>query len=205
MELQHCNAKVFLSAGAELDLEGCLSIFHDWIRQRNGEELLVDVADYRHVRGGPELILIGHEGDYYLEREDGALGLRYSRKAALGKMLRDRLGASIIVDQDNAGRIRQAFRAVLTACRRLDRDSALTGGVSARGDGLEFMVNDRLLAPNTPETFAEVQPDLEAALAEPLGEGNFFLAPAGESRGRFTVKIAVQTPFNAADLLERLS
>ncbi|MCZ6553111.1 MAG: hypothetical protein O7A67_04840 [SAR324 cluster bacterium] len=191
MELQHCNAKVFLSAGAELDLEGCLSIFHDWIRQQNGEELLVDVADYRHVRGGPELILIGHEGDYYLEREDGALGLRYSRKAAL--------------EGDNAGRIRQAFRAVLTACRRLDRDSALTGGVSARGDGLEFMVNDRLLAPNTPETFAEVQPDLEAALAEPLGEGNFFLTPAGESRGRFTVKIAVQTPFNAAELLERLN
>ena len=191
MELQHCNAKVFLSAGAELDLDGCLSIFHDWIRQQNGEELLVDVADYRHLRDGPALILIGHEGDYYLEREGGALGLRYSRKGAL--------------EGDNAGRIRQAFRAALTACRRLDRDSALTGGISARGDGLEFMVNDRLLAPNTPETFAEVQPELEAALAEPLGERNFFLAPAGESRGRFTVKIALQSPFDLSDLLERLN
>ena len=191
MELQHCNATVFLSGGAELDLDGCLSIFHDWIRQQNGEELLVDVADYRHVRGGPELILIGHEGDYYLEREGGSLGLRYSRKAAL--------------EGSNAGRIRQAFRAALTACRRLDRDAALTGGVAARSDGLEFMVNDRLLAPHTPETFAEVQPDLEAALAEPLGEGNFFLAPEGESRGRFTVTIALQTPFDVSDLLERLS
>ena len=103
------------------------------------------------------------------------------------------------------GRAGNAVVAALTACRRLDRDSALTGGISARGDGLEFMVNDRLLAPNTPETFAEVQPDLEAALAEPLGERNFFLAPAGESRGRFTVKIVLQTPFDLSDLLERLN
>ena len=59
-------------------------------------ELLLDVADYRHVPAGPGVMLIGNEGDYSVDNTGDRLGIRYNRKAAL--------------DGDNQDRLRQAAR-----------------------------------------------------------------------------------------------
>ena len=68
---------------ANADLAPVIPVFHSWIQDQIFAELLLDVADYRHVHHGPGLMLIGHEADYSLDQTDGVLGLRYNRKAPL--------------------------------------------------------------------------------------------------------------------------
>src|SRR5205807_2486817 len=81
IELQHINVKLLLEGGDDLD--PVIPIFHSWIQNQPFGELLIDVADYRHVHHGPGIVLIGHEADYSLDQTDGRLGLRYNRKAPL--------------------------------------------------------------------------------------------------------------------------
>jgi hypothetical protein len=49
---------------AAVDLEPFIPMFHRFVQQGSVEGLLVDVADYAHVRDGPGVILIGHDVDY---------------------------------------------------------------------------------------------------------------------------------------------
>lgn len=41
-------------------------IFHSWVSGRALDDVLVDVADYRHVPSGPGLFVIGHACNYQL-------------------------------------------------------------------------------------------------------------------------------------------
>src|SRR5271170_6865298 len=91
MEIQHVNVKLFLGDAGKVDLEALVPVFHSWIQKQPAGELLLDVADYRHIRSGPGVILIGHEGNYSLDNTDGRLGVRYNRKAELEGTNQDRL------------------------------------------------------------------------------------------------------------------
>ena len=84
MELQHLNVKLLLENSQDLDLDAIVNIFHGWIQEQLCEELLLDVADYRHVHHGPGVVLIGHEADYAIDNTDGRWGIRYNRKAVAG-------------------------------------------------------------------------------------------------------------------------
>src|ERR1700688_1363735 len=99
--LQHVNVKLFLKSPGGFDLEALVPVFHGWIRDRVCEELLLDVADYRHVPAGPGVVLIGLQADYAVDNTDDRLGVRYNRKAAL--------------DGSNQDRLQQAARATLLA------------------------------------------------------------------------------------------
>ena len=111
--LQHVNVKLFLADAASLDLEPLIPIFHSWITGAAFNEMLLDVADYRHVPSGPGVVVIGHEADYAVDNADGRLGVRYNRKTA--------------VEGDNSFALQQAARAALTACRRLEEEPRLDG------------------------------------------------------------------------------
>src|SRR5579872_1428900 len=82
MNLQHVNVKLVLDDPASVDLEPLIPIFHSWISERVFEELLLDVADYRHVPSGPGVVLIGHQANYSVDNMGNRLGVRYNRKAA---------------------------------------------------------------------------------------------------------------------------
>jgi hypothetical protein len=60
MDVQQVNVKFFVENPEAVDLEAYLTIFNNWIQSHATEELLVDVADYRHVFAGPGVVLIGH-------------------------------------------------------------------------------------------------------------------------------------------------
>ena len=111
MELEHVNVKLLIDNSEEIDLEPLIPVFHSWIQEQVCEELLLDVADYRHVYAGPGVVLIGHEADYGVDNTDNQLGVRYNRKAAL--------------PGSNQDRFTQATRAALTACQRLESDPRL--------------------------------------------------------------------------------
>ena len=63
MNLQHINVKIYVEDDSAVDLSRFIDVFHSWIKQQLLDELLIDVADYRHVPAGPGVILIGHEAD----------------------------------------------------------------------------------------------------------------------------------------------
>ncbi|PYU19621.1 MAG: hypothetical protein DMG32_24145 [Acidobacteria bacterium] len=67
MHLEHVNVKLLVKSPEEVDLEPLIPVFHSWIQAQVFEELLLDVADYRHVPAGPGVVLIGHQANYSVE------------------------------------------------------------------------------------------------------------------------------------------
>src|SRR6267143_614657 len=137
-QMQHVNVKLLVRNPEGVDLEPLIPVFHGWIQEQVGEGLLLDIADYRHVDAGPGVVLIGHEGNYSVDNTDNRLGVRYNRKAAL--------------DGTNQDRLKQAARAALIACQRLEVESRLGGRLHFNGQEIEIFINDRLLAPNCDAT-----------------------------------------------------
>ena len=66
----------------------------------------------------------------------------------------------------------------------------------------ERLINGRALAPNTPETFAAVKPELEVWLQQALGHSEFSLEHQSAPRSRFGVSVKVAKTFDLAALIE---
>jgi hypothetical protein len=192
MEMQHVNVKLLVENPGNVDLEPLVPIFHCWIRDQVCEELLLDVADYRHVEAGPGVVLIGHQANYSVDNADGHLGIRYNRKA--------------VVDGTNQDRLEQAGRAALAACQRLESEPTLNGKLRFNGHELEVFVNDRLLAPNLETTRGAAEPDLRAFFQKLFGGSDFSLSyNNGDSRLPFSVSIRTSQPFSVSNLLNNLA
>src|SRR6266851_2898772 len=106
---QPVRFKIFAREPAPSEIGDAITIFHRWIQDRVCPEMLIDVADYRHVPNGPGVVLMGHEANYSLDNTKGRLGLLYSRKQSGGEA------------QEN---LRQAFDAAVAACGRLEQEAA---------------------------------------------------------------------------------
>ena len=92
MELQHVNIKIFVDGDLQVDLQRIIEVFHRWTAEQSMDEMLIDVADYRHVPAGPGVVLVGHEADYGLDNAGNRQGLLYNRKASIEGSNADRLG-----------------------------------------------------------------------------------------------------------------
>lgn len=188
MNVQHVNIKFFLEDPEEVKLEEYGGVFNNWIQRRVLPELLIDVADYIHVHNGPGVILIGHEADYSLDQRAGRLGLLYNRKASLDRSVQEKLT--------------QAARAALTAARLLEKEN----GLRFSGQEAEVMINDRLLVPNTLETFAALEPDLRTFFNTLYDGTEYSLAYQNtDPRERFAVRVKATSPFEAETLLKNLA
>jgi hypothetical protein len=188
MNVQHINIKFFIENPEAVKLEEYSGVFNNWIQRHVTEELLIDVADYLHVHNGPGILLIGHEADYSLDNRAGRLGLLYNRKAQLDGSAQEKLA--------------QAARAALTAARLLETEN----GVKFSGQETQLIINDRLLAPNTRETFAALEPDLRTFFDRLYNGIEYTLTYTGaDPRERFTVDVKVATNFDVETLLKNLS
>lgn len=184
MDIQHVNAKLFVDGPLAVDGARLIGIFHDWVREQVFDEVLIDVADYRHVPDGPALMIVGHEADYVIDHANGRPGLRYNRKAAL--------------EGSNADRFRQAVVAASRAARLLQETA---GGAPAFSQTeLELSVNDRALAPNTPETFAACKADIERCVTKLVGHSDFTLTHRDDPRRLFCVTVTTGKPFDLSAL-----
>jgi hypothetical protein len=191
MQLQHVNVKLLVQNPGEVDLEPLIPVFHGWIQDQVGEELLLDIADYRHVDGGPGVVLIGHEGNYSVDNTDHRLGVRYNRKAVL--------------EGSNQDRLKQAARAALTACQRLEADPRLGGRLRFNGQEIEVFMNDRLVAPNCDTTREALDSDFQI-FSQTLFRGReYSLSYGSDPRKLFAVTVKAAQPFPVADLLENLA
>lgn len=190
MDFEHVNVKLYVD-GDESVLEPLVPIFHRWIVEKPFEELLLDVADYRHVYAGPGVILIGHEANYSVDNTNNELGVLYNRKATF--------------DGSNQDRLRQATRAALTACQKLETEPKLGGKLRFGQNRIEIFVNDRLLAPNVPETRAAFEPELKAFSARLFGGEKYSASYQQDSRKRFGVTLLTAQPIPADRLLSNLA
>ena len=191
MEIQHVYLKLHIEHSGAVDLEPLIPIFHDWVREQSCEETLVDVADYRHVPAGPGILLVGHEADYSLDWSDHRLGVRYNRKARL--------------EGANHGRFRQALRAVLTTCSKLEEDGRLEGKLGFESRAFELGVNDRLLAPNNRETYACLSPEIGNFCDGLFGRSNYSVTHQADPRRRFSALVQTPRPMDRSGLLKALA
>lgn len=180
--------KFFARRPEAVDLESIVPVFHRWIQAHAVPGILVDVADYGHLPNGPGVVLIGHEADFFMDRMEGPLGLLYNRKHREEGSFADRL--------------RSALRVALEACLRLEED--VDGAVRFDGGKALFLANDRLLAPNTDETFAALRPDLESAFGSLYGGRVELRRDPRDPRRRLTVDVQGPAPSDVSALRARL-
>jgi hypothetical protein len=187
MNIQHINIKFYLENPETINLAEYAAVFNNWIQKQRLEELLIDVADYLHVHHGPGIMLIGHEADYSLDNRAGRLGLLYNRKEQLDRTTQEKLA--------------QAVRAALITAQILEKEN----GLKFNGSEVQIVINDRLLVPNTAETFAALEPDLRAFFDRLYGGVEYSLTYNDNSRERFTANIKTSASFDIEALLKNLS
>ena len=152
MNLQHVTFKIFVEGELQADWEPFLHVFHDWVAAQSMPEMMIDVADYRHVPQGPGVVMVGLDADYALDDTAGAPGLRYVRKAASS--------------EDNATQVRNAFTRAADACQRLE---SVIDGLRFSRTNFELAINDRAVAPNNPDTQKQLETELPELLKQAMG------------------------------------
>ena len=191
MQLQHVNVKLLVRNAEAVRLEPLIPVFHSWIEAQNGDELLIDVADYTHVPAGPGIVLIGHEGNYSVDNTDNRLGVRYNRKATFGG--------------SNQECLAQAARAALTACWRLEAEPRLGGSFRFNGQDIEIFVNDRLIAPNNAATREAFDADFHLFSQKLFRGKEYSISYGDDPRSLFTAYVKAARPFSVAELLDALA
>lgn len=190
--IEKFSVKLYARDPSGVVLHDFILPFHKWIQFKRIEGLLIDVTDYSHVKNGPGILLTGHDADYYMDESEGPLGLLYCRK-------RRSEGA-------NADRIVAAFASALKACQTLEKDPALKKkGLAFDGSRLRFILNDRLVTPNTDETAGAIKPDLIAALERLYpGQTPEITRVSGDSRRRLALDVTASETAGISGLLDRL-
>jgi hypothetical protein len=173
--MQHVNIKIFAKTDAGFNVADAIPVFHRWIQKRDLPEMLIDVADYSHVPEGPGVLLIAHEANYSLDYARDQLGLLYNRKA------KEAGGAQ--------AQLRQAYDAAMNACERLEKEPEFEGKLHFNTDHLELVFNDRLLHPNTDESWNSVKPEAATFFDDLFGAGQYVLERRGEPRERLRATV----------------
>lgn len=175
-------AKFFFREGTAVPLPAFVPVFHRWIQEQAVEGLLIDVADYKHVHQGPGIMLVGHEGDYVIDEQDGRPGLQYRGKREWHS---DDLGE----------RLAAVVRLALQARRVLEQEATLHGRLAFAADEISLTFHDLLHTPNTPAVFAAVTPAVETVLRRFFPDGRLTLTQAtADPRRPLTIQVQIAAP-----------
>ena len=188
MNAQKLCVKLFLQDPAQLHGHKLVPIFQSWIQLHAIENhLAIDVADYEHVPDGPGTVLVTHESNFSLDSAAGRAGLLYQRKQPLAGGFEERLAS--------------VFRYALQGAARLEEHP----GLKFRTDEILFRIADRLLAPNSAETFEAVKGALETFLLKLLGAGaSFRLESKPSALTLFEVMISGSGGQSVSELASRI-
>ena len=80
MDSHKLAIKFFAEGSPDLGHDAFIPVFHSWIQQHAlKDHLLIDVADYKHVKSGPGTVLVSHEANLSTDLAGDRLGLLYAR------------------------------------------------------------------------------------------------------------------------------
>ncbi len=175
---------------ADISLEKVVPVFQRWIQRQAVAGLLIDVADYQHVQNGPGVILIGDEGDYAIDLNGGRAGMLYLRKRQMPATLQ----AALVL----------AFRLNIAASLALQTESSL-GKPEMDYSCAHITFLDRLNTPNSLETFAALQAEVETFAAALYAADSVEVELVqSDSREPLTIQIKTPATVSGETLLERL-
>ena len=190
MDLQQINIKVFATEDSKIDYTNFIKVFNRWMKEADSDDYL-NYADYSHVDAGPGVLLILKQANYSIDNAYHEPGFLYNRKHA--------------VEGDNPEKIRQALTEVLSKCEQLEASAELENAVHFNGADILFMINNRHIAPNTPETAESIQADLTPVLQQMYGDDDFTVArPSDDHRERFAVRISANSDKPISELIANL-
>ncbi len=157
-------------------LDDFVPVFHTWIQTHAlPNHLLFDVADYKHVPTGPGMILITHQANIAIDQANHRPGLLYTRKSPLATT-------------SLADNLREVLSYTLQAAALLESTSALPN-LKFKTDELLIQINDRLEAPNTPETSSKLSPTIQQVANTLFGHPVTLEHSHDDSRSLFEVRI----------------
>lgn len=189
MKSEKLQIKFFAKHHDGFDVEQVVPVFHRFIREQVFDELMIDVADYKHVKNGPGVVLVGDANDYYLDEGEGRPGLQFSRK---------RHGSG------PEGRLREGFARALKACTLLEAAPELSGRLHFATDEILIRLPDRLNAPNDDATFAQVSAELSPLLEKLYGAGAFTIQRGAAAPEPLSLRVKASSAPSLASLLSAL-
>ena len=192
VDLHRIGIKFFAGEGNSAALVDFIPVFHRWIQNKSLEQLLlIDVADYSHVERGPGTVLVAHEGNLSIDETGGRRGLAYYSKHELPGQLKDCLETVAV----NA----------LKACCLLEKGETVNTKISFPGNELQIFSNDRLLAPNTEETWSQLEPAIRGFLEKLYSGQDYSIERERDPGERFQVTVKVPEAVAVDTLLQRIS
>ena len=201
MSISHrMKVKYFVEEPKAIDLSAFIPLFHGWIQEQPGDDLLIDVADYKHVPQGPGILLMGHEADYALDMSNDRPGLMYIRK---------RQGIATQQPADLSARLQQMLRQVLEGCQSTESATHFETPIRFRTDEIELTFPDRLNTPNQAEQYALLQSEIQPIIESIYGDTPIQIEQANrdhrdDPRRALTLRINASGAPNISTLLERL-
>ena len=188
MELQKLGVKFFVEQPNAVPLTDFIEIFHGWIQATDG--IYHDVADYSHMQSGPGVILVANDANLHIDETGGRRGLLYSRKAPLSGT--------------NQEKLRTVFRLALENCRKLEEEPALRGKIRFTANEAAISLNDRLLGPNTEESFQELKSDVEPFAKQLFGDAEVSFERDEDPRQRLNLHLKTSAAVDLRKTLDRL-
>jgi hypothetical protein len=183
--------KLFASPPAP-ELREFISVFHRWIQTHAvADHLLIDVADYAHVANGPGVVLVAAQANFYFDFTANRPGLLYTRKTPSPGSFADRL--------------RTALASCLSAASLLEQEPSFAGRLHFNTSELLIRLDDRLLAPNTDATFAQVKPQIESLAADLYAANSFTIERTGKKENLFELLLKSSASPTLTSLWEKLS
>ena len=173
IDVQRIHIKILTDAPANLNLNPFLDIFGRWRGEKDHPAGWVDLADYAHVPRGMGIVLVGFQANFAFDMTDdegrSAPGILYAAKKGL---------AGTYVE-----RIASVLKSCLELSQRLIAEKEFPPGVHLRTDALEIRFADRLVTPNTKETYEELCPAVLKVLDRLFGtstSGCYNLVPGSD-------------------------
>lgn len=191
MDLQKIGIKFFAGESSNGELVEFIPVFHRWIQNKSLDQVLIDVADYSHIKAGPGIVLVAHEGNYSIDETGNQRGMVYYSKHEVSGSLEERIKSIAI----NA----------LKACQLLVQDDATKGKMTFPGNELQIFSNDRLQAPNTEETWSAVEPAINKFLQLLFSGQDCLIERERDLKERFQITIKAPEPVSVDKLLQRIS
>lgn len=169
-------------------MDGLVDVFHTW---RSAQpDVLVDLADYRHVALGPALCLIGFEFNLVVETGESPAFVYTVRRGLTG---------------DAHRRVRAAVQRSLEVMARLQSEPGYPGWLRWAGNRMYLGVADRLRFPNAEETDRLLKPAFRAVLDDLYGEGGYSTVRVTDPRGCYGCEVTARVARSVAELYRALS
>jgi hypothetical protein len=188
MELQKINVKFFAAEPQTVPLPDFIDLFHSWIQETDG--VYHDVADYSHIQAGPGIVLVAKEANVSIDETGNRRGLLYNCKQYL-------YGS-------NQERLRKAVKSALNNCIRLEEEPLVGGKLKFSADEIWIAINERLLVPNTQESFDELKSDLQFLARDLYRDTEISFSRDPDPRQRFNVHIKAARSIDLPTLLSNL-